>query len=145
MITDLHIALHASGDQYRPSRLGTVFTNANDPHEIATFGIHKGRPWGYGYSALVVPASVPLKEKVYYLAHKAEPLISRMKEAGASDIYVKAAFVCTDSCDMLLEAEELRLLAGLGCYFSASCEIIAHEGEAIQSITDNDGAAPRRV
>ena len=132
MITDLHISLHASGDAYQPSRLGAVFTNANDPHEIATFGIHKGQPRGFGYSALVVPSSVPLKDKILYLCRNAEPLIPKMKEAGATDIYVKADFVCTDSCDVFLEAEELRLLAGLGCYFSASCEIITSEEEANQ-------------
>ncbi|MBW7895384.1 MAG: hypothetical protein H3C27_09750 [Opitutaceae bacterium] len=129
MITDLNIALHASGDEYQPSKLDAVFTNANDPQEIATFGIHKGRPWGFGYSALVIPASVPLKDKIPTLCRAALPLIPKMKEAGASDIYVKAAFVCTDSCDVFLEAEELRLLATLGCYFSASCEIMTLEEE----------------
>jgi hypothetical protein len=145
MITDLHIGLYASGDEYQPSRLGAVFTNANDPQDIATFGIHKGRPQGSGYSSLVVPPSVPLKEKISCLCHQAQPLIAKMKDAGASDIYVKADFVCTDSCDVFLEAEELWLLATLGCCFSASCEIITPEEEGEPDGTDNSGAAPLRV
>jgi len=127
MLADLYISLHASGAEYRPSKMDFRFSTQHDPAAIAGFGIHKGEPWAYGYSAIEVPSSVPLGHKIDHLCSTAAPLISGMRAAGADDIYVKLIFVCESGLDFPIESAELKALSELGCLVSVSCEAAEEE------------------
>lgn len=49
------------------------------------------------------------------------PLLPRMKEAGADDFHISAAYYYEAQCNLEFVSTDLALLASLGCTFSLSC------------------------
>jgi hypothetical protein len=139
MILRTQVTFSAAGDHFTPSKVEAPFTDAHDPGEIGRAGRYRGIPDPNGYASFDAPEDEP--KKIEYLHRIVVPLLPALHEAGAEDFWLRITYH-GDSGAIGFSKEEIKMLAELQCDVPIDCII---EEEPIQGITDNDGAAPRRV
>ncbi|HMD61964.1 MAG TPA: hypothetical protein VKG78_11055 [Opitutaceae bacterium] len=115
------LSFHARGDQYKPSKIAFGFAYQHDVGDQAKRGRYKGKPYPYGASEIKVPGNLPWSEIIPALIASVAPLLPRIKEEGADDFHVSAAYYFEAQCNLEFNSKELALLASLNCTFCLSC------------------------
>jgi len=115
------LSFHASGADYKPSKLSFTFASQHDVGDQAKRGRYKGKAYPYGSSEIRVPDKLPREEKIQVLIASVAPLLHQMKAKGADSFYVSAGYFYDTQCNLEFSPKELALLASLECPFCLSC------------------------
>lgn len=118
-----------SGEGFRPSDVGFKFTDQHDAGEIATSGRWKGKGSPLGSASYQVPPSVPHCERLKCLADIFEPMLPRLRAAGATDWEVWIIRYYHAQCNEEFSADELRHMLRLNCPFCYSAASVSEEEE----------------
>jgi hypothetical protein len=96
---------------------------------VGTVGRYKGQPLPYGSASYVVPPSVPNTDRIKHIAQTIEPILARIREAGATDWHISIGRYYHAQCNEEYSLEELQLIAGLGCGFIYSAYGVSADEE----------------
>lgn len=118
------IWFQASGKDYRPSAVGYPFAKQHDSGVIKPRGKGAGLPWDYGYCEVQAKAGLP-GEQLSELMGTIEPLLPKIRNAGADSLSVCVFLFGSGACDIDLPAEQVVRLASLRCDLVFKCS--SHE------------------
>ena len=125
----LQITFHASGDQFRPSKIRFPFTEAIDPGTIGKEGRYRDKPIPYGFILIEVPRQVPNAERIKYLVQLVQPLIPELKQAGATDWHLNIGRFYSTQCNEAFSSDNLALMASLNCPLNYSAYKVSKKRE----------------
>lgn len=104
-----------SGENFRPSLVPFAFTEQEDIGAIARRGPFKGTPLTRGYASYQVPPHVPHQQRLKHLADLFEPMLSSLREAGATEWEVSIGRYYYAQCNETFSPDELKQLVRLNC------------------------------
>lgn len=117
MVTRTQISFVAVGQAFRPSTVEAAFSEREDPGEMGKRGRYRGVPVPVGSATFCVPES----EGIRYLHETVAPLLPALRAAGATEFFIHITYHHDGQCALGFTAEEMRMLADLGCEVSVDC------------------------
>lgn len=119
MVTRTQISFVAVGQAFRPSTVEAAFSEREDPGEMGKRGRYRGVPVPVGSATFCVPESE--SEGIRYLHETVVPLLPVLRAAGATEFFIHITYHHDGQCALGFTAEEMRMLADLGCEVSVDC------------------------
>jgi hypothetical protein len=135
----------ASGEQFKPSQIKYAFTTAQDSGIIEKSGRYAGKPRPFGSISIEFPARISQEKIIAYIVKIVQPLLPKLREAGADDMYVAVTRYYATQCNEAFSHEELTLLASLGCSFWYSASMVSEEEESALEKRQKDAKRRKNI
>lgn len=132
------ISFHAWGEQFFPSRINFVFSEAHDTDMVGTWGRIKNQPANYGSAIIRIPSNIPNEERIAYLVKTVHPIMPDILKAGATECYLDIGRYYSKQCNEELSAKHLALISSLNCDLRYSAYHVSEAEESeMQAILEN--------
>jgi len=107
MIVREQVTFSAQGQNFTPSKVSALFTEAHDPGALETWGPDKGIPTPYGAADFDVPEEE--EKKIPFLHRTVLPYLAALRSAGAEDFTLHITYHCENQCAIGFSKDEIKM------------------------------------
>jgi len=100
---------------------GLNFTKVNEPGDTGNRGRYKNKPIPFGYGCLEPPESIPIEDRILWLANELNGKLEALYNLGADEPHFYIGYFYKNQCNCELTKAELSAISKLGIAFCFSC------------------------